>query len=96
MTDYKDFDGPNPGIRIALLRERTTFSTGGTFAAMAMGFSGFATVLALLLDTSAVRQAAEGAMGAAAICLFGICALIGRKRVYIVYREPPPGSGGSG
>lgn len=88
MTDWKDFDGPNPGVRIALLREKTSLSNGGSAAVAIMSVVAALMLFGFVADNSAIRQAAYGAIGTGLMVLFGVCALIGRRRVYIVYRQP--------
>lgn len=86
INPYAEPQGPV----IAHLKEHIETTGGGVAAIMMMVIVAMIMVLAFVADTSAIRGAAYGAVGTALIMLFGVGAILGRRRTYIVYREPPP------
>ena len=86
INPYADPQGPV----IARLKEHTETTGGGLAAILMMVLVAIVMVMAFITDTSAIRGAAYGAVGTALIVFFGIGAVLGRRRTYIVYREPPP------
>jgi hypothetical protein len=74
---------------IATIEEIVKRTPFGTFCLFLLILNAAFNFLAFVVDNSAVRQAAFGALLTGGTILFGLGVVLGRVRTYIVYREVP-------
>jgi membrane protein implicated in regulation of membrane protease activity len=82
---------PEPPIEIARIEERTVFSLGGAAAGVLLVLHNFGMLFAFIGGAkSAVQEASLGTVWIAGNVLWGVCAIIGRRRTYRVLRDQSP------
>ncbi len=75
--------------RIAIIQEQTEMGAGGAFSVFMLCIGAMVMALELLVDTSAIRQAAMGAVWTGWNVIFGLIVAMNRQRSYVVKRVRP-------
>jgi hypothetical protein len=81
---------PVPSVQIAHITEHVVFSGGGAFAVAMLFLSNVALTITYLSVTNVLQQNVALLSWIGWNILWGIGAIIGRRRTYIVYRDVPP------
>lgn len=89
LSDYDPFVVSN-GPLIASITEHTRFSGGGVVCVILLVLSAVGMFLGFVSAKNAIQEIDVAVGGMACIILFGIGAIIGRRRRFLVRRELPP------
>jgi sterol desaturase/sphingolipid hydroxylase (fatty acid hydroxylase superfamily) len=81
---------PEPPVEIARIVEHQTFSAGGAFAVVLLVVSNLIAVVTYASASNILQQNVAMLGWIGWNILWGVGAIIGRKRTYTVFRTPPP------
>ena len=81
---------PEPPVEIAQIVEHQKFSTGGAFAVIFLAVSNVIAIFTYAFASNILQQNVAMLGWIGWNILWGVGAIIGRKRTYTVYRAPPP------
>ena len=84
-----DYVPPPPPIEIASIVEHETFSAGGAFAMLLLILSNIVAIFTYALASNILQQNVAMLGWIGWNILWGVGAIIGRKRTYTDYRTPP-------
>jgi hypothetical protein len=85
-----DYVPPPPPIEIASIVEHETFSAGGAFAILFLILSNIVAIFTFATASNILQQNVAMLGWIGWNILWGVGAIIGRRRTYTVYRTPPP------
>jgi hypothetical protein len=86
----KQWFKPLPPVEIARISEHVEFSGGGVFAVLMLILSNIFAIIILTFTTNILQQNVAMLGWIGWNILWGIGAIIGRRRRYIVHRADPP------
>jgi hypothetical protein len=81
---------PEPPVEIARIVEHQTFSAGGAFAVVLLVVSNLIAVVTYASASNILQENVAMLGWIGWNILWGVGAIIGRKRTYTVFRTPPP------
>jgi hypothetical protein len=81
---------PEQPVEIARIVEHQTWSTGGAFAVALLVLSNLFAIVTYAVASNILQQNVAMLGWIGWNILWGIGAIVGRKRTYTVYRTPPP------